>query len=78
MVFLVLVIVGAVSATHQAPGPLGLQPRDILLYAVLFALNFAALYWLLPDALEGPDWVRRRGARRPAAVEDPARRGDGR
>ena len=71
VVFLVLVIVGAVSATHQAPGPLGLQPRDILLYAVLFALNFAALYWLLPDALEGPDWVRRRGTRRPAAARTP-------
>ncbi len=57
--FAVLVIVGAVAAAHHAPGPLGLEPRDIVLHGALAALNFAVLYWLIPDVLEGPDWIRR-------------------
>ncbi len=58
-VFVVLVIIGSVSAAHHAPGPLGFEARDIVLYGVLAAANFAVLYWLVPDALEGPDWVPR-------------------
>lgn len=59
VVFVVLVFVGAVAAAHGAPGPLGLENADIVLHAVLAAANFAVLYWIIPDMLEGPDWVRR-------------------
>ncbi len=60
LMFLVLVFVGAVAAVHHAPGPLGLDTPDIVLHGVLAAANFAILYWLIPDVLEGPDWVRKR------------------
>ena len=60
-VFAALVIIGAVSAVHHAPGPLGFEARDIVLHGVLAAANFAVLYWLIPDVLEGPDWVPRPG-----------------
>lgn len=59
--FAVLVIVGAVASAHHAPGPLGFEPRDIVLHGALAALNFAVLYWLIPDVLEGPDWIVRPG-----------------
>ncbi|OBF54238.1 hypothetical protein A5756_14675 [Mycobacterium sp. 852002-53434_SCH5985345] len=61
LVFVALVIIGAIFATHHTPGPLGFEPRDIVLHGVLAVANFAVLYWLIPDALEGPDWVPRRG-----------------
>jgi hypothetical protein len=57
--FVILVFIGAVAAVHRAPGPLGFEPRDIVLHGVLAAANFAVLYWLIPDALEGPDWEPR-------------------
>lgn len=57
--FLALVIIGAIAAAHHVPGPLGFEPRDIVLHGVLGVANFAVLYWLLPDVLEGPDWVPR-------------------
>ena len=57
--FLGLVLIGAVSAAHHAPGPLGFEARDIVLHGLVAALNFAVLYWLIPDVLEGPDWVPR-------------------
>jgi len=62
VVFMVLVIIGAVAAAHHAPGPLGFEARDIVLHGVLASANFAVLYWLIPDVLEGPDWVTRPGA----------------
>lgn len=68
--FVGLVFVGAVAAVHHAPGPLGFEPRDIVLHAVLAAVNFAVLYWLIPDALEGPDWVRRPGRRAGQGTRD--------
>jgi Domain of unknown function (DUF4383) len=61
VVFVALVIIGAVSAAHQVPGPLGFEPRDIVLHGVLAVATFAVLYWLIPDVLEGPEWVPRRG-----------------
>ncbi len=61
--FLVLLFVGAVAAAHHAPGPLGFEARDIVLHGLVAAANFAVLYWLIPDALEGPDWVPRTGTR---------------
>ncbi|OCB36413.1 hypothetical protein A5676_21365 [Mycobacterium malmoense] len=60
VVFAALVIIGAIAAAHHAPGPLGFEPRDIVLHGVLAVTSFAVLYWLLPDVLEGPDWVRRK------------------
>ncbi|WP_406813627.1 DUF4383 domain-containing protein [Mycobacterium sp. M23085] len=60
VVFAALVIIGAVAAAHHAPGPLGFEARDIVLHGVLAAISFAVLYWLLPDVLEGPDWVPRK------------------
>lgn len=59
VVFAALVIIGAVAAAHHAPGPLGFEARDIVLHGVLAVISFAVLYWLLPDVLEGPDWVPR-------------------
>jgi Domain of unknown function (DUF4383) len=75
VVFVALVIIGAVSAAHQVPGPLGFEPRDIVLHGVLAVTNFAVLYWLIPDVLEGPDWVPRLGTRpqhRPEPTSPPA------
>lgn len=60
VVFLLLVFLGAVAAAHHAPGPLGFDNGDIVLHGVLAATNIGLLYWLIPDVLEGPDWVRRR------------------
>jgi hypothetical protein len=78
VMFLGLVFVGAVAAVHHAPGPMGFEPRDIVLHGVLAAVNFAVLYWLIPDALEGPDWVRlRRGRRAGQGTRDRAERGAG-
>lgn len=63
VIFLLLVFIGAVAAAHHAPGPLGLDNGDIVLHGVLGTTNLALLYWLIPDVLEGPDWVKRRDAR---------------
>lgn len=60
VVFVTLVIIGAICTAHQAPGPLGFGQRDTVLHGVLAATYFAVLYWLIPDVLEGPDWVPRR------------------
>lgn len=60
VVFAALVIIGAIAAAHHAPGPLGFEARDIVLHGVLAVTSFAVLYWLLPDVLEGSDWVRRK------------------
>lgn len=57
--FVALVIVGAIAAAHHVPGPLGFEPRDIVLHGVLGVVNFGVLFWLLPDVLEGPEWVPR-------------------
>jgi hypothetical protein len=56
-------------------GPLGIEPRDIVLDAALSVVNFTILYWLLPDVLEGPDWVRRPNAR-PTIAASTASTGD--
>ncbi|WP_165774204.1 DUF4383 domain-containing protein [Mycolicibacterium sphagni] len=71
VVFAGLVIVGAVAAAHHAPGPLGLEPRDIVLHGVLAAANLAVLYWLIPDVLEGPDWIRRPGSQTAHSLDTP-------
>jgi hypothetical protein len=63
VVFFVLVIVGSVASAHATPGPLGFEPRDIVLHAVIAAVNLALLMWLIPDLVEGPAWMPRRGCR---------------
>ncbi|WP_319445977.1 MULTISPECIES: hypothetical protein [unclassified Mycobacterium] len=49
-----LTIVCAVEAAHHAPGLLGFDPRDTLLYGVLGAYNLALCIWLAPTLLA--DW----------------------
>ncbi|MBX7434343.1 hypothetical protein JDV09_19900 [Mycobacterium sp. Y57] len=54
---LVLVIVSAVAATHSAPGPFGFTDATVLIYAAAFVFHFALGVWLIPDHIEGPEWV---------------------
>jgi Domain of unknown function (DUF4383) len=68
-VFFVLVIIGGVAAAHATPGPLGSDPADIVLHAVVAAVNLASLMWLIPDLLEGPEWIRRLDNRQQEPVE---------
>jgi hypothetical protein len=49
-----LTIVCAVEAARHAPGLLGFDPRDTLLYGVLGAYNLALCIWLAPTLLA--DW----------------------
>jgi hypothetical protein len=46
-----LTMVCAVEAAHHAPGLLGFDPRDTLLYGVLGAYNLALCIWLAPTLL---------------------------
>ena len=71
VMFFVLVIVGSVATTHAAPGPLGFDPGDIVLHALIAALNLALLMWLIPDRLEGPAWIRCQSDR----SQEPTQRG---
>jgi hypothetical protein len=64
--FTLLFTIGTVAAVASTPGPLGFDLRDSALHVVLLAFNLALLIWLIPNALEGPGWVRRRArAQRP-------------
>jgi hypothetical protein len=60
MTWLVLTIRCTDAAIHHAPGAMGFDLRDSLVYAVLTAYNFGVYTWLTSDALEGPAWLRRR------------------
>lgn len=57
---LILVIICAVAAAHAAPGPLGFNVGEILLYAAGFVYHFALAVWLIPDQIEGPEWIARK------------------
>jgi hypothetical protein len=46
-----LTMICAVEAAHHAPGLLGFDPRDTLLYGVLGAYNLALCIWLAPTLL---------------------------
>jgi hypothetical protein len=59
MAWLVLTILCTDAAVHRAPGAMGFDLRDSLVYAALTAYNFGVYTWLSADALEGPAWVRR-------------------
>lgn len=59
-----MIIACAVGALHDAPGPLGLDLRDLLLYAVLAGYNIGLLIWLSGDAIAGPAWLPRRRSRK--------------
>ena len=57
--FLLLLVIGGVAAAYDRPGPFGFTPRGIVLHGVLVAFNLALLIWLIPDSMEGPEWVKR-------------------
>ncbi len=59
-----MVIVSAAAAYYDAPGPMGFDLRDTLLYAVLAAYNTGLVMWLNADAIEGPAWIPRRRPRK--------------
>jgi hypothetical protein len=59
-----LIIPCALAASHRAPGPLGFDLVDMLLYAGLAGYNTGLVMWLNADALEGPEWVPRRRPRK--------------
>jgi hypothetical protein len=73
MAWLVLAILCTDAAVHGAPGALGFDLRDSLVYAALIAYNFGVYTWLTSDALEGPARVRRpaRNHRRATFVRRP-------
>ncbi|SOX53100.1 hypothetical protein MAAFP003_1770 [Mycobacterium ahvazicum] len=54
------VFVAAVAGVHHSPGPMGFTPTAILWWAAVFCYNFGLGFWLIPDHLEGPEWIRRR------------------
>jgi hypothetical protein len=62
-----LTIVCAVEAAHHAPGILGFDPRDTLVYGVLGAYNLALCTWLVPTLSKKPgvDALSARSALRP-------------
>ncbi|OBA63626.1 hypothetical protein A5647_04340 [Mycobacterium sp. 1100029.7] len=52
--------VAAVAGSRDAPGPMGFTSAAIFWWAVLFCYNFGLGFWLIPDHIEGPEWVWRR------------------
>lgn len=68
-----LFTIGTAAAARSRPGPFGFDLRDSVLHGVLLGLDLALLIWLLPDALEGPEWVRRRPRRQPPLDRDQSR-----
>lgn len=54
------VFVAAVAGGQRGPGPMGFTPSAIVWWAVLFCYNFGLGFWLIPDNIEGPEWVWRR------------------
>lgn len=67
---LAMVVVSAAGAAYGDPGPLGLTAPAILVWAVLFCYNFALGVWMVPDHIEGPEWVARVRVRRNRSVSD--------
>jgi peptidoglycan/LPS O-acetylase OafA/YrhL len=67
-----LTVICAVAAAHHDPGPLGFTAPAVLMWAAVFSYNLALLMWLLPDQIQGPEWLRRRGNRRHIATADTA------
>jgi hypothetical protein len=63
--FVLLLIIGGVAAAYDRPGPFGFTLDGIFLHGVLAAVNLGLLMWLIPDSLEGPEWVERRPQDRP-------------
>ena len=57
--FLLLLLIGGVAAAYDRPGPFGFTLHGIFLHGLLAAINLAILMWLIPDSLEGPEWVKR-------------------
>ncbi|WP_142391350.1 hypothetical protein [Mycobacterium sp. ENV421] len=60
-----LVVICAVAAVHHTH-LFGSTTPVLLVWALVFCYNFAVAIWLVPNHIEGPDWIARRTAR-PAA-----------
>jgi len=58
--FLLLFTIGVTAAARARPGPWGFDLGDSVLHGALLIVDLALLIWLLPDAMEGPSWIRRR------------------
>ena len=58
--FLLLLLIGGVASAYDRPGPFGFTLHGIFLHGSLVAINLALLIWLIPDRLEGPEWVKLR------------------
>jgi hypothetical protein len=54
MAWLVLMILCTDAAVHRAPGAMGFDLRDSLVYAALTACNFGVYTWLTSHALDRP------------------------
>ena len=67
-----LMVICAVAAAHHDPGPLGFTAPAILIWAVLFCYNLGLGMWLLPDQIQGPEWLPRRNNRHHTASSDTA------
>lgn len=55
-----VMIICGVAAVHHDPGPLGFTAPAILLWTALFCWSIASAMWVMPDQIQGPDWVSRR------------------
>lgn len=55
-----VMIICGVAAAHHDPGPLGFTAPAILLWTVLFCWSIASAMWVMPDQIQGPDWINRR------------------
>ncbi len=67
-----LMVICAVAAAHHDPGPLGFTAPAILMWAVLFCYNLGLGMWLLPDQIQGPEWLPRRNNRHHNGSSDTA------
>lgn len=59
---LTLVVTCAVAVVHGAH-PFGSTAPVLLVWASLCCYNFAVAMWLVPDQIEGPDWITERTSR---------------
>ena len=71
-----LMVICAVAAAHHDPGPLGFTAPAILMWGVLFCYNLGLGMWLLPDQIQGPEWIPRRGKGRHTTSSDSVTRSD--
>jgi hypothetical protein len=54
--------IGVTAATDSSYGPWGMDFGDAWLHGSAMVIDLALLIWLLPDELQDPGWVWKRGA----------------